>query len=59
MLNNGNVRSKRINVNQTIGYNYTGNTNALFNVVDRHAVHIKLPASAYVAAQCKATAIAN
>jgi hypothetical protein len=54
-----NVWPKRVNVNQTIGNNYSGNTKTLFNVVDRCAMHITRPASAHIAAQGKVPTIAN
>lgn len=53
------VRCKGIHVYQAFGHNNARNANALFDMVNGHAVQIEFPAAANIAAQGKASAVAN
>jgi hypothetical protein len=46
-------------INQAIAYDYTAHPHPLLDMVDGHSVQIKLPATALIAAKCKASAFTD
>jgi hypothetical protein len=50
------VWSESIDVDQSVGNNYTGNADPLFDMIDRHTVQIELPTTTTITGQCKAAA---
>lgn len=59
MLGRWNIWSQSVDIDQAFSNDYTGNANALFDMIDRYAVQIEFPTTADIAAQRKAAAVGN
>jgi hypothetical protein len=53
------IRPNGNDVDQAIANDYTAHTHPLLDMVDGYPVKIKLPATALIAAKCKASAFTN
>ena len=54
-----NIWSQSVDIDQAFGNDYTGNANALFDMIDWSAVEVEFPTAADIAAQCEAATIGD
>lgn len=57
ILNRWEIGAQSVDVDQAFGDDYAGDTDALFDMVDRNAVQIQFPATADIAAQGKTASV--
>lgn len=53
------IWTKSLDVDEPFGNDHVGNAHALFDMIDRYAVQIEFPATAGIAAQCKASTVGD